>query len=257
MAQETGCSDGIVLADAKAVWADRGCNVQLDLLSALIHGGKKPVLTLPKHILYFGNQSPSDARAPTLGPQLELQSKWPDLLVKETDQPYLDLLPGVSDAVTVGLAAKKGTIDARTTNATFRLTGARAQIFDDYNGLAASTFGAMSAFALAHPELNLPSDWAYGCFKHVTRDPGPQTVEEIDAARAKLKEQSDKLLAKREELVAEAQALATAQANMATAAANLATAKAAKDAADKAAKEAEKAAKEAEKAAKAAKKKKK
>jgi hypothetical protein len=254
--QETSCSDAIVLADAKVVAADAACNVQLDLLSALIHGGKKPVLTLPKHILYFGNLSPSDARAFNLGPQLDLMSNWPGLLAKETDQAYLDLIPGVTDAVNVGLAAKQGAIDARLANAKFRLTGPRAQLFDDYNGLAVSTFGAMSSFAHANPGLKLPTEWAYGCFKHVTRDPGPQTLEEVDAALAKLKDATDKLTVLRGDLVTEAQALATAKANMATAAANLKAAKAAKDAADKAAKDAEKAAKDAEKAAKAAKKKK-
>lgn len=247
--KETQLRNAIAIADANAIAADRVLNTLLDQLAALIHGGKQPDVTLPKHQLYFGNDTPAEAARPTLGPQLDLMDGWPALLVKETAQAYLDLIAPVTAAVAAGKTARQAVKNARAANASYRLTE-RRQLFDEYNALAATTFGELGAFAHDHADLNLPGSWARSCFRHVTRDPGPQSVAEVDEMMAKHQAQLDALAVLRAELVKKAEEEAAADEEAAKAEAELAAAKKAEEAAKKAKKDAEKKAKAAKKKAK-------
>ena len=201
MQTETKLRDAIVLADAEAIACDNVLNRLLRQLSTAIHGGKQPDVSLPKHQLYFGNQTPEEAARPILSSQLDLMAEWPKQLAKETQPAFVDLLAPVTLAVQNGMNAREKIKDARAANAKFRLDGERTAIFDEYNALASTTYGELGAFAQLHPELGLPADWASSCFRHVSRDPGPQTVAEVDVLLGKLAQQKEALDAKRAVLV--------------------------------------------------------
>lgn len=203
MAQDKDIGDGMILADAKAYAADTQLNKSADDVSAAIHGGKTVNVTLPKHKLYFGKLPTHEAKRPILGAQLEMQELWPDMLAKDSSPDLQKLEPSVAASVKLGVAARQGVKDAYALNVKFRLDGPRRQIFDDYNALAAATYGALSALRSEHPELGLPTDFAESCFRHISRDPGPQSVAEVDELLAKLKADETKLLEKRAELVAQ------------------------------------------------------
>jgi hypothetical protein len=197
MQTETALRDAMVLADAEAIACDNVLNGLLRQLSTAIHGGKQPDVSLPKHQLYFGSQTPEEAARPILSSQLDLMAGWPKLLVKETQPAFVDLLAPITLAVQSGVNAREKIKDTRAANAKFRLDGERTAIFDEYNALASSTYGELGAFAQLHPELGLPADWASSCFRHISRDPGPQTVAEVDALLEKLDQQRQALVTKR------------------------------------------------------------
>ena len=66
-------SDAVVLARAHTIVADAALNKLADQVSAIIHDGKKPDLDDPVHQLFFGNDTPSGFKKPTLGLQLKAQ----------------------------------------------------------------------------------------------------------------------------------------------------------------------------------------
>jgi hypothetical protein len=161
----------------------------------------------------------------------------------------------MTDAVADGDSAKQAQIQASVDNAKFRLDGERRQIFDEYNALAAQTMGDLVAFAQAHPELELPGDWPESFYIHGDRDPGPQTVEEVDVLLKALHDQEAKLLQKRAELAKAAETAEKAKADAAQADADLDAAKQKRQAAEKEEEDAAERVKAAKKQAKQAKKK--
>lgn len=211
METETKLRDAMVLADAVAVGCDNVLNRLLRQVATAIHGGKQPDISLPKHQLYFGNQTPEEAARPILASQLDLMIEWPKLLAKETLPVFLDLVAPITDAVDKAVIARQAVKDTRLNNAKFRLDGERTDVFEQYNALASATYGELGAFAHDHPELALPADWASSCFRHVSRDPGPQTVAEVDELLEKLEKEKQKLEAKRAVLAAKEAELEQAQ----------------------------------------------
>jgi hypothetical protein len=241
-------SDDTGLSGARAISADRGLNNVMRDLATVIHGGNQVDVSDSKHQDYFGGAVPVwKAQQPTLGPQLTLMEGWPDKLKQETKPAFLALVQPVADAVDLGGKRRTGVETATANRTQFDLYDRRA-LFAEYNGLAATTHGALVDFAEKHPELRLPSDWVHSFFMHNTRDLGPQTVEEVDAVIAKLQAELAAAGDLRKELVAAAEARAKAETDLAQAEAD---AKAARDREDQAKKDRA----EAERKAKAAKKK--
>jgi hypothetical protein len=255
IAREQAIRDAQELAAAKAITADTELNRLGRRLKIAIHGGNQVDITNPRHILYFGNKTVAEALRGILGPQLDMSVYWVEkLLPKESETAFVDLLKPMIAGVDAGQEAKTAVADAQADNAKFRLDGARRQAFDEYNAMAAETFGDLVAYALAHPEWELPSDWPGSFYIHTTRDPGPQTVEDVDKILNPLMVQVKALETLRADLAQHAIEQAQAEVFAATAEAEHETAKAAEKAARKATKEA---ADKAEAAKKAAKKKKK
>lgn len=239
--------DAVIRAEANAVAADRVCNGLLDQVSAAIHGGKQPDVTSPLHQLYFGSETPSAARRPILGSQLEMMRKWPGLLSQATQPELAALAAPVTAAVTAGDQAEAALAEARASNAKFRLDGERRQLFDAYNGLVATTYGALKGIAHDHPELRLPADWADSFFRREPRAQGPATVAQADALVKKLQDQLAAAEERKAALVAETKAAEEAATAAAAAEAALAEAKRATAEAKRKEKEAAQAAKNAKK----------
>jgi hypothetical protein len=257
IAREQQIRDAMAAADACAYAADNELNRLGRRLHGFIHGGKKVDTQSPKHQLYFGNKTLGEAIRGILGPQLEMSRTWVQkVLPLETTQVFMDLLQPMTDAVADGDSAKQAQIQASADNAKFRLDGERRQIFDEYNALAAQTMGELVVFAKDHPELELPGDWPESFYIHSDRDPGPQSVEEVDVLLKALRDQEAKLLAKRAELATAAEAAQKAQADAAQADSDLDAAKQKRKAAKKEEENAAERVKAAKKQAKQAKKKK-
>jgi hypothetical protein len=245
--QERTLTDAVVMARAKAVGADNVINGLLDQVSSVIHDGKKPDLSLPQHILYFGSLAPAEARRGILGSQLALMSVWPEKLAKSTKPGLVALTAAVQAGVDLGTKAEQDLNDALAALAQFRLDGERPQLFDAYNALAATTAGGLNAFASNHKDLGLRADWPDSFFKHDSRNQAPKTVGaakgEMDAAKA-VYDDAKKVY---DDAVAAAAADAAHAAEEAAAAEALKQAKANKEAADKAEKDAAEALKKAKK----------
>lgn len=201
IAKEQQIQDAISAAEAWALAVDGRLNRIAIKVKGLIHGGKQVDLGNPRHLLYFGNRSVADAIRPILGSQLDMHVFWVEkLFPSETDPGFVALLAPLTAAVEEGEQAKKAVDDAWADNAAFRLTGERRKIFEKYNALAAQTIADLVAYAHAHAELELGSDWAPSFFKHTSRDPGPQTIAEVDDELGPLRARVKKLEAKRLEL---------------------------------------------------------
>jgi hypothetical protein len=248
--QEQTLRDALTMTHAAVVAADDLLNDLSDQVSAAIHDGKKPDLSLPLHVLYFGSESSSEAKRGLLGPQLVLMSSWPDKLVKATKPALLALVGPVTAAVAAAHTAEDNEKKAQDNNAQFRLDGDRVKLFKGYNALASSTYGSLRAFAQNHPELKLRSDWPESFFRHEPKDDKPTTIEQADKVVEKLEADLGAAIKHRDMLVKEEEEAKIASEEQAKADAAHAAAKKATEEAKKAEKDAKKAAEEAKKNAK-------
>ena len=185
-AKELGFEEAITIAEAGVTAADRGLDGASGLVKIAIHKGKKPDLTLPLHKLYFGANSPSVFEKPKLSVQLLAMKTWPSLLAKASEPELVALVPTVTAAVKAGIAAEAALADAIAARDAFRLGGERKKIFDKWNSLCATTYGALKALVHDHPELGLVSGYAESFFQR-----GPATLAEalmtLEAANAEVK----------------------------------------------------------------------
>lgn len=181
MKKEQDLEDDMTKADAAAVAVDRVLDGLSDQVSVVIHGGKKVDTSLPQHKLYYGKKTPARAIVPVLGSQLKMMIAWPQELDQSTVPALKVLAPPVKQAVADGVDAEKVIADAATANRKFRLDGERRQLFDAYNSLAATTYGALKAIVHDHPELALGLDWADSFFRRRQRSRAPSTVAQADA----------------------------------------------------------------------------
>jgi hypothetical protein len=172
---------------------------------------------LPRHQLYFGSLTPSEARRPVLGSQLTMMHPWPALLSAATQPALLALAPAVATGVTAADGAAATLVTAQVAVDKFQLDGALKQLFDAYNAIAATTFGGLKAIVHDHPELKRGSDWADSFYLHESRPQGATTVA---LAKAEVKRITGELAVAQQRLTdledkqktAEADALATAAA---------------------------------------------
>ena len=178
-AKELELEEAVVLAMATVVAADRGLDGVSGLVKIGIHKGKKVDVTLPRHKLFFGTDSPSVFERQRLSPQLIAMQSWPDFLAKSEDQDLVALVPTVTAAIKVGKAAEKALAVAVAARDAFRLGGERNKIFDRFNSLCATTYGALKALVHDHPELGLVSGYAESFFHRgpAARPEAPTTLE--------------------------------------------------------------------------------
>jgi hypothetical protein len=179
-AQEQLLEDDLTKADAAAVAKDRVLDVLSDQVTVGIHGSKKVDITLPEHKLYYGSKTPSRAKIPVLGPQLAMMGPWPQLLDEATKPALHVLATPAKKAVAEGVAAEQAITDAATASKKFKLDGERRQLFDSYNSLASTTYGALRAIVHDHPELALGLDWPDSFFRHRQRGRAPKTVAQAE-----------------------------------------------------------------------------
>jgi chemotaxis protein histidine kinase CheA len=231
--------DAVVMTHAAVVAADNTLNVLMDQVSAAIHDGKKADPSLPLHILYFGSEVASEAKKPLLGPQLDMMDLWSGKLSQASKPTLVALAAPVSAAVDIAKKADDAHKAAIAARDKFKFDGELGQLFDAYNALAKSTWSGLGAYAEAHPDLNLRTDWPDSFFRHDSRNQTVLTVDQADEAVQKAKD------ALAEAVKVQAEAVAT------KAAADAAAEKQAK--ADEDVAEAKKATAEAKKKEKAAK----
>lgn len=249
--QAVSLGDALLQSQATAVTADRVLNRLTDQVSAGIHEGKKPDLGLLLHQLYFGSAAPHEAKKPILGSQLAMMKPWPALLAKATQPALLALASAVTTGVSAADAADTKRKTAQSALDKFELDGELKQLFDTYNGLAATTFGGLKAIAHAHPELKLGQGWAESFFLHETRSEGPKTVRQAKIEVKRREKELGSAKQRLEELEQAQQAANEAKANEAKANEAVEAAKKEADAAKQKEKDAIEAAKRAKKAKKA------
>ncbi len=207
-ANEQALEEAILLAQALVVVGDRGLDAASVLVKTAIHKGKKVDVTLPRHLLFFGNDSPSTFEKQSLSPQLTAMASWPEFLAKSGDADLVMLVPIVTAAITAGQIAEKTLADALTARDVFRFGGERTKIFDQFNSLCATTYGALKALVHDHPELGLVSGYAESFFQRgpSARPAAPRTLDDaIDEVKT-LEEQLEKAKELRDALQREATA---------------------------------------------------
>jgi hypothetical protein len=230
-AERRKLSDAVLQAKANAVAADNALNKLADEVSAVVHDGKVPDLTNPLHLLYFGNEAPSDFKRPTLGAQLEAMKKWPSLLAKAEQPALLALVPAAENAVAAGTAADAALIEAEAALDKFELDGPLAALFAAYNSAAATTFGGLKALVHDQKALKLPATWPNTFFLHESRRKKPTTPAEAQKAVEKAKAELERAQQLLTDLQAKEQAVKDAAAAAEKAKADAAAAqKAAEDA---------------------------
>jgi hypothetical protein len=185
-AKELSLEEAITIAEAGVTAADRLLDGASGLVKIAIHKGKKPDVTLPLHKLYFGPSTPSMFEKPKLAAQLLAMKTWPSMLAKASEPELVGLVATVTAAVKAGIAAEAALADAIAARDAFRLGGERKKIFDKWNSLCATTYGALKALVHDHPELGLVSGYPESFFQR-----GPATVTEapitLEAANAEVK----------------------------------------------------------------------
>jgi len=244
-AKELELEEAVVIAMAMVVAADRGLDGVSGFVKIGIHKGKKVDVTLPRHKLFFGTDSPSVFERKRLSAQMIAMQNWPDFLAKSEDPDLVALVPPVVAAIKVGEVAEKALTDAVAARAAFQLGGERNKIFDRFNSVCATTYGALKALVHDHPELGLVSGYAESFF-HRGPAARPEEPTTLDDAIAEVKSLEAQLVTAKE-LRDDLQGLATAHADqLKTAEEALLVAAAAKKKSD----EAELAAKNAVEAAK-------
>jgi len=129
--------------------------------------------------LLFGEWRVPSMKKPVLGDELEVCRAWPKHLAEAPSPALQALAPLVSAAVADADAVVQALTDAQNANREFRLTGERKKLIDDVNSLRTSTYAFLKGYAIEHPELNLPSDFASEFFRKY-RKSSRTTIEALD-----------------------------------------------------------------------------
>jgi hypothetical protein len=240
--QQLANEDAVTDALAAAVAADAALDALADAVNLAINGAKKPSASNPQQKLYFGTTAPSKFKQPILGNQLKSMDQWPALLGQSTVPALKALAAQATTAVQNGTTAATAVSAAIAAREAWNNGGPRKAIFDSFNGLAASTYGALKAFALANPHLGLPTNYAETFFQRSAPSPYGKTVNEASAALARAQKKTAVAQKRHDELAAKAATRAAELTAKAKAKETLETAKAATKAARKAEKAAEEAA---------------
>ncbi len=243
-AEQLALEDAVTDALAGAVAADVQLDVLVDAVNVAINGAKRPSAKNPQQKLYFGSLPPARFKRPILGTELKDVEPWPALLTSSTVPALKALATQATTAVQGGTAAATAVSTAISARDAWTSGGARKAVFDAFNGICATAYGGLKAFALANPNLQLGSGYAESFFKHTAASPYGKTVTEAAAAITRVQKKAatvqkhhDTLAAKAAAKAAEAVAHEKAVAAAETAAVALKAAKkaasAAKDAAKK------------------------
>ncbi|MFT3776045.1 MAG: hypothetical protein QM820_62670 [Minicystis sp.] len=218
--QEMSLLDNIFTTQAAAVGADRELNRVADRVASAIHDGKKPDVTNPLHQLFFGSVTPYEAKRPILGPQLEMQKTWPNLLAKAPKASLQALVGQAAAAVDAGTKAEDAVLAAQAEWDHFRISGERKALLDTYNALAAATYGGLKAIVHDNPDLELGTEWAESFYLHNTRSRGPTTVAQAAATVKRIEDELAEAKKTHGELVTQQQAAEEAAAAAAKAVAD-------------------------------------
>ncbi|MEI7894030.1 MAG: hypothetical protein WCI05_13130 [Myxococcales bacterium] len=111
----------------------------------------------------------------------------------------------VAEAIAAADEAIAALADAQNANRVFRLTGPRKVVIDDTNAHRGATFGFLKEYQYAHPELNLPTDFASSAFRR-TRKAARQTPEDLDIEIATVEANLDTLRGQRSAHIAQQEA---------------------------------------------------
>jgi hypothetical protein len=159
----------------------------------------------PLRKLFFRNIRVSDLKRPVLGSELDTMRPWPKELAESGIASLVALAPMVAEAIAAADAAIAALADAQNANRVFRLTGPRKVVIDDTNALRGATFGFLKEYQYAHPELNLPTDFASSAFRR-TRKAARQTPEDLDIEIATVEANLDTLRGQRSAHIAQQEA---------------------------------------------------
>jgi hypothetical protein len=183
-AAEMANEDAVTDALAAAVAADAQLDELADAVNLAINGAKKPSSSNPQQKLYFGSTAPSKFKQPILGSQLKNMQPWPTLLGQSTVPALKALAAQATTAIANGTAAATAVSAAQTAREAWNTGGPREALFAAFNALCATAHGGLKAFALANPNLGLPTDYAESFFLHTAPSPYGSTVTEAAAALA-------------------------------------------------------------------------
>lgn len=192
------------IAEAKVVRADDVLNQLLDQVHLALLGvtnGERD------HVLYqrfFGSQRPSEAKRPTLGPQLELQRDWVPTLSAAVQPELKALATPLSIAVKAADAAVDAQRVAEQQFTDFRELGDCKDLLDRVNGARKATHGKLAEGVHKNPAMNLPSDFAEQFFVRETRTSAPsrpelvariaRTEQQLQRSKQQLAEQDERRL---------------------------------------------------------------
>jgi hypothetical protein len=239
---EMANEDAVTDALAAAVAADAQLDALVDAVNLAINGAKRPSSSNPQQKLYFGSTAPSKFKQPILGSELKDVEQWPALLGQSTVPALKALAAQATTAVQNGNAAATAVSAAIATREGWNNGGQRQALFAAFNGLCATAFGGLKAFALANPNLNLATNYAETFFQHTAPSPYGTTVTEAAAALASaqkkvtiVQKHHDTLAAKEATRASEITAKTKAKAALVTAKAATKAAKTAEKAAEAAA----------------------
>jgi hypothetical protein len=184
-AKESSLEDFVLIARAGVVFADRVLDAFVEKVKNTIHKGKKPDLTLPLHVLFFGSLAPAVFERPILGSELNACIPWPDLLAKATHHPELQALSSEgAEVVAAGSVASAKSVTAIAERDGFRKGGERDAFFAKFNALCAKVHGGLTAMVHDHPELGLEKAYAGSFFMHTTATGSGKPTTAATAATA-------------------------------------------------------------------------
>jgi hypothetical protein len=241
--QEMALEDAVTDALAAAVAADVQLDALVDAVSVAINGAKRPTAKNPQQKLYFGSTTPAKFKQPILGSELKDIEPWPALLTASTVTALKALATQATTAVQNGTTAAAAVSAAITARDAWTGGGPRKAVFDAFNGLCATAYGGLKAFALANPGLDLGAGYADTFFKHTAPSPYGKTVNEASDALASAQRKTATAQKHHDTLAAKATTKAAEAVAHEKAVAAAEVAKAASKAAKKAAQAAEEAAK--------------
>jgi hypothetical protein len=113
----------------------------------------------PRWVLYFASDRPGDFKKPLFGTQLARMRDWPATMLVSPDDGLPDLGKRIAakvvecDAVIAAIAG----VDLKIR--TFRLTGNRRKLIDDFNALRKSIESEIEQLPLKQPGLKLPTNF--------------------------------------------------------------------------------------------------
>jgi hypothetical protein len=182
-----------VSANALAFSLDADLNDLTDEASNLLQKLTKNDRTDPQWILDFSTERVGDFKRPVLGKQLERMRIWPSTMLPSPDQAPVDLGTRVAakvtecDAVLATLSAVEQKIR------TFRLTGKRRKLLDDFNALRKSIEAEVQQLPLKQPGLKLPTNFLSRVLPPERPAANPPTAAELKVKLDALKEAVAKL----------------------------------------------------------------